>query len=111
MSTNESPHAVSSSTPSTPEHPISREHPSPINAVEKGLEHMLDHVWVRFRKRPYVGAALAAGVGLTVASVFGAAELALAGGVAYAAYQVFKRRVPPGQALKEALKVEKELMD
>jgi hypothetical protein len=108
MSTNESPHVVSSS---TPEHPVSREHPSAINAVEKGLEQVLDHVWARFRKRPYVGATLAAAAGLTVASVFGAAEVALAGGVAYAAYQVFKRKIAPGQALKEALKVEKELMD
>ena len=63
----------------------------------------------QFTRRPYVGALLAAGVGLTVATVVGVGELALAAGVGYAAYQVFKRHVPPGQAIKAALAVEKEL--
>jgi len=82
-----------------------------VNAAERLIEHGLDGIWVRFRRQPYIGAVLAGGVGLAVASVFGVGELAVAAGLGYAVYQMLTQRKPPGQAFKEALKVEKEIAE
>jgi hypothetical protein len=81
---------------------------TPINAVERVLERGVDRVWVAFRHRPYFGAALAGGVGLTIASMLGAAEIAIGVGVGYATYQILKNRVPPAQALREAFHLESD---
>jgi len=100
-------------TPSTPA--TARTEPAPpllarhANATEAALEHAFDRVWRTFRKRPYVGTALAGGVGLAAASLIGVGELAIAVGAGYAAYQVFKNREPPAQAMREALQLERKL--
>jgi len=62
-----------------------------------------------FRRRPYVGATLAGGVGLVAASLIGVGELAIAVGTGYAVYQVLKNRKPPAEAMREALQLEEKL--
>jgi hypothetical protein len=105
----------SESGPPAPRTPASKPEASahgignPVTVCEKLLEHGLDHVWHRFRKRPYLGASLAGGLGLALASVIGVGELAVGAGAAYAVYQMLKNRVPPSKALREALKLEEEL--
>lgn len=81
----------------------------PANLVERGLERAGDHLWATFRRRPYFGAALAGGIGLGLASVVGVAELAVAVGAGYAAYQVLKNRVSPTQAVRDAFQFERQL--
>ena len=112
MSANESEQTARPSSP--PEaggliRPATREGHTAINAAEKAIERGLDRGWARFSHRPVVGAAIAAGIGLAIASVFGAAEIAFGAGIGYAAYQVLKKRVPPSQAIKEAFHLEKQL--
>jgi hypothetical protein len=82
-----------------------------VNALERTLEKTGDRFWLRFRKRPYVGALVAGGLGLGVASVVGVGELAIAAGTAYAAYQVLKNRDSPAQAVRDAFRIERELLD
>jgi hypothetical protein len=117
MSANESEQtAKPSSTPEAGEapsggviRPADRQGHTAINAAEKAIERGLDRGWARFSHRPYVGAAIAGGVGLAVATVFGAAEVAFGAAIGYAAYQVLKKRIPPSQAIKEAFHLEKQL--
>jgi hypothetical protein len=81
----------------------------PVNLIERGLERGGDRLWATFRRRPYVGAVLAGGIGLGLASVVGVAELAIAVGAGYAAYQVLKNRVSPAKAVRDAFRFEEEL--
>lgn len=83
----------------------------PANAVERGLERAGDRLWAAFRRRPYLGAVLAGGVGLGLASMVGVAELAVAAGAGYAAYQVLKKRVSPAQAVRDAFRFEEGLRE
>jgi hypothetical protein len=82
-----------------------------LNALERGLEHAGDRLWAGFRKRPYIGAAMAGGVGLTLASVVGIGELAVAGVAAYACFLVLKNRESPAKAIREACQLEKDVLD
>lgn len=82
-----------------------------VNALERFLEEAGDHAWAELRKRPYVGSAIAAGVGLGVASVFGITELAVAAGAAYACFKVLKNKESPAQAVREAFQLEKEVLE
>jgi hypothetical protein len=83
----------------------------PANIAERGLELAGDRLWKTFRRRPYLGAVLAGGIGLGMASVIGVAELAVAVGTGYAAFQVLKNRVSPGKAIREAFQFDEELVD
>ena len=89
--------------------PVSRRGGGPVNTVELGLERALDRVWAQFTRRPLAGASIAAGVGLALATAFGAAELALAAGIGYAAHQVLRNKVPPSKALAEAIDLEERI--
>jgi hypothetical protein len=82
-----------------------------LNALERGLEHVGDRLWADFRKRPYVGAVMAGGVGLALASIVGVTELAVAGVSAYACFLVLKNRESPAKAIREACQLEKEVLD
>lgn len=81
----------------------------PVNVAERGLERAADRLWGTFRRRPFIGAMLAGGIGLGVASVVGVAELAVGVGAGYAAYQVLKNRVSPAQAIRDAFRFEEQL--
>ena len=89
--------------------PASRQDGGPVNTVEMALERGLDRLWAQFTRRPLAGASIAAGVGLALATAFGAAELALAAGIGYAAHQVLRNKVPPSKALAEAINLEKRM--
>ena len=89
--------------------PVSRQGGGAVNTVELGLERALDRLWAQFTRRPLAGASIAAGVGLALATAFGAAELALAAGIGYAAHQVLRNKVPPSKALAEAIDFEKRM--
>jgi len=95
-----------SATPAEPPHPLLGRR---MNTAEAALEHTLDHVWHLFRKRPYLGAGLAGGVGLVLASFIGVGELAIGVGAGYAVYQMLRNRVPPAEAVREALRIEQGL--
>jgi hypothetical protein len=81
----------------------------PVNLAERGLEGVGDRLWGTFRKRPYIGAVLAGGIGLGLASAVGVAELAVAVGTGYAAYLVLKNKVSPAQAVRDAFRFEEDV--
>lgn len=80
-----------------------------VNMAERALERTGDHLWRVFRRRPYVGAVLAGAAGLGLASALGVAELAVAVGAGYAAYQVLKYRMSPTQAVRKAFELEEPI--
>jgi hypothetical protein len=51
-----------------------------------------------FLKKPPVGAGIAGGLVLGVASVFGVLESAIAAGAAYAAYRVLRKKEPSSES-------------
>jgi hypothetical protein len=77
--------------------------------AEGGLEKVGDFLWHRLNRRPYLAVAVASGLGLAIASAVGVGELAIAAMAGYAMYQVVKNRVPPSQAVRDALNLEQEL--
>ena len=79
-------------------------------AAEHGAERMGDLVWAFLRARPFLGVGLAAGAGIGVAMLLGPAELGVGIAASYAAYQVLRRRLPPSEALRKAVSLEKDLV-
>jgi hypothetical protein len=77
--------------------------------VEAGIERGAELVWRSLRKRPMLGVALVAGTGLFMAELVGVGELAFAGALGYGAYQMLKKNKPPAEALRDAMRVEREL--
>lgn len=77
--------------------------------VERQFERGAAVIWRALRRRPLLGVALAGGAGLFAAEFVGVAELALAGAAGYFAYQVLKKGQPPAEAIREAMRVEREL--
>jgi hypothetical protein len=78
-------------------------------AIESFAERGADLLWARLRQRPYLGVAVAGGVGLALASAVGVGELAIAALCAYAAYGMLARHEPPSKAFRDAAQVEKDL--
>lgn len=77
--------------------------------VERGGAYLADRAWVLLRHHPYLGVGLVAGVALGAATVIGPAELALAVGAGYAAYQILRMDVPPSKAIRDAARIEEEI--
>lgn len=77
--------------------------------VERAAEELGDFVWRRLKRRPYLGVALAAAAGLTLASWVGVGELALGAFAGYAAYKVLLQHEPPSRAVRDALELRKEI--
>jgi hypothetical protein len=76
---------------------------------EHSVERVGDVVWHRLRHRPYIGIALTSALALTVASLVGVGELAVAGLAGYAMFQMLRRNEPPSQAFRDVTRIEKEL--
>jgi hypothetical protein len=57
-------------------------------------------VWVQLKKRPSIGVAVVGVAGIAVASVVGVGEIAIGMMAGYAAYQVLREGVSPGQAAR-----------
>src|SRR4051812_27045172 len=77
-------------------------------AVEEVAERSGDWVWDRLRKRPYLGVAVASGVGLTIASLIGVGEMAFGVLAGYVSYKMLVKHEPPSQALRDAAKLRQE---
>lgn len=78
-------------------------------AMESFAERGGDLLWARLRKRPYLGVAVAGGIGLALATAVGVGELAVGVVCAYAAYNMLARHEPPSKAFRDAAEVEKDL--
>jgi hypothetical protein len=78
-------------------------------AIDRGAERAVDVAWRGFRRFPYLGVATAVGLALGASAVVGVAELALAAGAGYVAFQIFRLDVPPSKALRAAGRVQQEL--
>jgi hypothetical protein len=60
-------------------------------------------VWVHLKKRPSIGVVTVGIAGLAVASVVGVGEIAIGMIAAYAAYQVLREGLSPGEAAKKII--------
>jgi hypothetical protein len=58
-------------------------------------------VWIQLKKRPSIGVVLVGGAGLAVASAVGVGEIAIGMIAGYAAYQVLREGVAPGEAARK----------
>jgi hypothetical protein len=58
-------------------------------------------IWLQLKKRPSLGVVLIGGAGLAVASVVGVGEIAIGMIAGYAAYQVLREGVAPGEAARK----------
>lgn len=66
-------------------------------------------VWRGLKRSPYLGVGLAAGVALGAAALIGPGELVIAIGAGYVAFQILRMDVPPSEAVRRAVEIEKEL--
>jgi hypothetical protein len=60
-------------------------------------------VWAQLKKRPSIGVVVVGAAGLAVASVVGVGEIAIGMITGYAAYQVLREGVSPGEAAKKIM--------
>jgi hypothetical protein len=58
-------------------------------------------LWIQLKKRPSLGVVLIGGAGLVVASAVGVGEIAIGMIAGYAAYQVLREGVAPGEAARK----------
>ncbi len=77
--------------------------------AESVAERAGDWLWVRLKRRPFLGVAFAGATGVALATFVGVAELGLGVAFAYVAYEALRKHVPPSQAVREGFKLEKEL--
>jgi hypothetical protein len=75
-----------------------------LSWVELHLGSSGDYVWRTLRARPLIGVTTASIIGFGLAATFGATELAFAGAVGYAAYQILQRHEAPSKAVEEIAK-------
>jgi hypothetical protein len=80
-----------------------------VRFIDRQGERLADLVWHGLKRTPYLGVTLAAGLAFGVASVVGVAELAMAVGAGYAAFKMLRMDVPPSQAVREAVAIEKDI--
>lgn len=59
--------------------------------------------WVQLKKRPSIGVVTVGAAGLAVASVVGVGEIAIGMIAGYAAYQVLREGVSPGEAARKII--------
>ena len=60
-------------------------------------------VWIQLKKRPSIGVVAVGAAGLAVASVVGVGEIAIGMIAGYAAYQVLREGVAPGEAARKVI--------
>jgi hypothetical protein len=60
-------------------------------------------VWIQMKKRPSIGVVTVGVAGLAVASAVGVGEIAIGMIAGYAAYQVLREGVSPGEAAKKIM--------
>ena len=76
---------------------------------EQSVERVGDTLWRHLRRRPYVGVALTSALALTLASVVGVGEIAVAGLAGYGMFKMLRRNEPPSQAFRDVARLGKEL--
>ncbi|HEX8110813.1 MAG TPA: hypothetical protein VF516_23940 [Kofleriaceae bacterium] len=80
---------------------------APPGTAGAKLEHVVKEagarLWVQLKKRPSIGVVLVGGAGLVAASAVGVGEIAIGMIAGYAAYQVLREGVSPGEAAKKIM--------
>jgi hypothetical protein len=71
--------------------------------LEQVAKDMGARVWIQLKKRPSIGVVAVGVTGLAVASVVGVGEIAIAMIAGYAAYQVLREGVSPGEAARKII--------
>ena len=71
--------------------------------LEQVVKDVGARVWVQLKKRPSIGVVAVGATGLAVASVVGVGEIAIAMIAGYAAYQVLREGVSPGEAVRKLM--------
>jgi hypothetical protein len=71
--------------------------------LEQVVKDTGSRVWIQLKKRPSIGVVVVGATGLAVASVVGVGEIAIAMIAGYAAYQVLREGVSPGEAAKKIM--------
>lgn len=88
------------------EHALHVRRATPGTAAAK-LEQIAKHagaqLWIQLKRRPSLGVALIGITGLAVASVVGAAEIAIGMAAGYAAYQVLREGVAPREVARRVI--------
>lgn len=74
---------------------------TPAAELEQVVKEAGARVWAQLKKRPSIGVVLVGGAGLAVASTVGVGEIAIGILAGYAAYQVLREGVSPGEAAKK----------
>ena len=69
--------------------------------LEQVAKDACARVWLQLKKRPSIGVVAVGVTGLAVASVVGVGEIAIGMIAGYAAYQVLREGVAPGEAAKK----------
>ncbi len=71
--------------------------------LEQVVKEAGARIWVQLKKRPSIGVVLVGGAGLAAASAVGVGEIAIGMIAGYAAYQVLREGVSPGEAAKKIM--------
>jgi hypothetical protein len=78
---------------------------APPGTSRAKLEHVVKEaggrVWIQLKKRPSIGVVAVGAAGLAVASAVGVGEIAIGMIAGYAAYQVLREGVAPGEAARK----------
>lgn len=76
---------------------------TPSAKLEQVAKDAGARLWIQLRKRPSIGVMLVGGAGLVVASAVGVGEIAIGMIAGYAAYQVLREGVAPGEAARKVI--------
>jgi hypothetical protein len=74
---------------------------TPTAKLEQVVKDLGARAWIQLKKRPSIGVVAVGVTGLAVASAVGVGELAIGMIAGYAAYQVLREGVSPGDAAKK----------
>jgi hypothetical protein len=74
-----------------------------IAKLEQVVKGAGARVWVQLKKRPSIGVMAVGVTGLAVASAVGVGEIAIGMIAGYAAYQVLREGVSPGEAARKVI--------
>ncbi len=79
--------------------------------VEDWLKSDGARAWSYMKRHPGVGVTAAGGLALAAAATVGVGEIVVAASAAYAAFQVLREGVPPGEALEHGIETaEREVL-
>lgn len=71
--------------------------------VERLFKSAAHRVWTQVKKRQALGVVAVGGAGIALATAVGVGELAIGIAFGYAAYQVLREGLPPGEAARKLM--------